>query len=270
MKTLRHVAAALLAVLLLCTGMARGASTTDLTDQWWIERESGWGAAVLQQWDTLFIDLFVYGSDGKATWFVAAAGYRPDSPAGHAVFTGDLYTATGPFYGIPFDAARVAGRKVGTLAFDADTVTTATLSYSVDGTSVVKQVTRQTWALQDLSGRYIGGIAGGRTQCGGADGYYDEQAVIEIAHGADNAFTMKRTDWQNRSSTYTGVYSQSGHMGQVTITAGSGPDPGSVTTGILFEIERSVAGITGRAHLVTTSGGNVVCTFDGRWGGALQ
>ena len=43
-----------------------------LLGSWWIPDESGWGASVLQQWDTLFIDLFVYRTDNKPTWFVAA------------------------------------------------------------------------------------------------------------------------------------------------------------------------------------------------------
>jgi hypothetical protein len=270
MKRLRHIAAGSIAVAGLCIGMARGATTTNFTDQWWIERESGWGAAVLQQWDTLFINLFVYDADSKATWFVAAAGSQTDAPAGHTVFAGDVYATTGPFYGAPFSAAPVAGRKVGTLTFDADTATTATLRYSVDGTDVIKNVTRQTWSLQDLSGRYFGGIAGERTLCGDSNGYHEEQGAIEIVHGADNTFTLKRTDLSNRTVTYTGAYSQSGRMGQVAITGGNGPDAETVTEGSLYEIERTGAGITGRAHLVTTSGANVVCTFDGRWGGARR
>ena len=64
----------------------------------------------------------------------------------------------------PFASAPVAGRKVGTLTFDAGTITTATLSYSVDGTDVVKNVTRQTWTTQNLSGSYYGGRSGEQKQ----------------------------------------------------------------------------------------------------------
>ena len=270
MQKLRHAAIALLAVVVLATGTARGATTTNFTDQWWIEAESGWGAAVLQQWDTLFIDLFVYGADGKATWFVAAAAQQPGGPAGHVVFTGDLYTATGPFYGAPFGSAPVAGRKVGTLTFDAGTITTATLSYSVDGTDVVKNVTRQTWTTQNLSGSYYGGNVGWQTQCGEDNGKYEEQSYIEVTHNADNSFSMKWTDLQNRPLTFTGVYSQSGHMGQVLVTGVSPAEAGVTITGNFFEIERSVSGITGRGRLVATSGGNPVCVWDGRWGGVLR
>lgn len=33
--------------------------------QWWVPAQSGWGAAILQQGDTLFICCFVYGTDGN-------------------------------------------------------------------------------------------------------------------------------------------------------------------------------------------------------------
>jgi hypothetical protein len=63
-----------LLLLVVFTSMrADAASTTNYSDQWWIPAESGWGASVLQQWDTLFIDLFVYGTDNKPAWFTAAA-----------------------------------------------------------------------------------------------------------------------------------------------------------------------------------------------------
>jgi hypothetical protein len=272
MKSLRHAAIALLAVVVLGAGAARGASTANFTDQWWIEVESGWGGAVLQQGDTLFIDLFVYGPDGKPTWFVAAAVYQPGSPAGHAVFTGDLYTATGPYYGGPFNAAPVVGRKVGTLTFDADTATTAALTYSVDGTPVSKAVTRQTWARQDMSGRYYGGDSGDQTACGSDNGHFEGQDYIDVTHAADNTFTMTWTDPQGRTVTMTGTYSQSGHVGQVAVTGGGSVGFAEALTGIsgtLFEIESSIAGITGRGHLVLQTGSST-CTWDGRWGGVRR
>ena len=73
MTMLNRMMLALLAAAMLATGAARAASTTNYSDQWWVASESGWGASVLQQADTLFIDLFVYGTDGKPTWFTAAA-----------------------------------------------------------------------------------------------------------------------------------------------------------------------------------------------------
>ncbi len=247
---------------------ADGATRT-MTDPWWVEAESGSGSAILQQGRTLFIDMFVFGADTKPTWFVAAAALQPGGTSGHVVFSGDVYTGTGPYYGAPYDSAPVVPRKVGTLSFDADTISTARLTYSVDGTTVVKDVTRETWGRRDASGSYFGGGVADQTLCGGDNGRYEEQDYIEIVHNADNSFTMKWTDLQKRTVTFTGTYRQSGHMGHVTVTSGS-DQSGTSFTGSFFELERTVAGITRRGHLVASAGGIPVCVIDVRWGGVRR
>ena len=52
------------------------APTVDYTDLWFIPAESGWGANVIQQHDILFVTLFVYGTNGQPTWFVASSTVR--------------------------------------------------------------------------------------------------------------------------------------------------------------------------------------------------
>ena len=265
MKILRRVTIALLAVALVATGLARAASTTNFSDQWWVEAESGWGASVLQQADILFVDLFVYGADGTPTWFTAAAYRQSSAPAGHVLFIGDLYRTSGPYYGGPFNSSPVTYAKVGTLTFDADTVNTATLTYDVGGVGVVKNVTRQTWRYDNLGGSYYGGDSGEQTFCGADNGHWETQYFIEITHSANNAVTVTLKDLTNRVQIITGTYSQSGHMGQVVGTL-SAPDQGLTGTANLFEIERTISGITGRGHIVFSTG----CTWDGRWGGVRR
>ena len=75
----------------------RASLGTNFSDQWWNPNESGWGASVLQQYDTLFIDLFVYATDGRPQWYTAAVYYQPQS--GRSLFSGDLYATTGPWFG---------------------------------------------------------------------------------------------------------------------------------------------------------------------------
>jgi hypothetical protein len=269
MTVLRRAMMALLAVVMLvATGMAGAASTTNFSDQWWIENESGWGASVLQQSDVLFIDLFVYGTDGKPTWFTAAAFLQGNAPAGHVLFTGDLHSTTGPYYGGSFNSGAVGYAKVGTLTFDADTVNPARLSYSVNGVPIAKNVTRQTWRNENLSGSYYGGNVGEQTACGADTGHYEEETFIQINHAADNSITMTWTDLRNRSMNFNGTYSQSGHMGQIVGT-GRRVDLGLNATVNLFEIERTIAGITGRGHIVLQSSDGS-CTWDGWWGGVRR
>jgi hypothetical protein len=268
MTKLHRAAIALLAAAALAGGAARGATTTNFSDQWWVEAEAGWGASVLQQADVLFIDLFVYGSDTKATWFTAAAAYQSASPAGHTVFSGDLYQTTGPYFGGAFNPSAVGYRRVGTLTFDATDGNSARLTYTVDGTPVAKNVTRQLWRYENLSGEYYGGDSVEQTQCGSDNGHYTTAYYISIAHGTDNAVTMTlREPASGDVFTITGTYTQSGHMGQVAGTVSS--NLGLSGPARFFEIERTTSGITGRVA-ATLQGAGGSCTIDGRLGGVRR
>jgi hypothetical protein len=244
MKALRLLLIASLSVAVLATSVAHAASTTNFSDQWWVPTESGWGASVLQQSNTLFIDLMVYGADGKPTWFVATASLQTTPPEGHVVFVGDLYATTGPYYGATFNPSSVTLRKAGTLTFDAATATNATMSYTVDGTPVVKNVTRQTWSYESLGGTYA---AMWKYSCGGTPAFPLDWGFAEtvIRHNADNTVTMSVTRpfyWDEVQHDFRGNYSQSGHLGQI---AGDlvAPDFGSIT---IVDIEKTAAGFTSR------------------------
>lgn len=275
MKTFRHLAIALLAVAAAATPVAsNAASTTNFSDQWWIESESGWGASVLQQADVLFIDLFVYDSSSKPTWFTGAAYLQSGSPAGHTVFTGDLYATTGPYYGAgSFNSGQVTRRPVGTLTFDATSVISATLSYSVDGVPVVKNVTRQPWKFENLSGSYRGGLVYDQVNCSepSQNGHEDDDAVITISHsGGAITFTIE----QSNTCTVKGVYTQSGHMGFVANAAlncpAGGGDPELSGTISLVELERTINGFSGR-FTASIAGGGVSCALaNGRIGGVRR
>src|SRR5512139_1178606 len=116
MKALRKVLMTSLSVAVLAAGAAQAAPRTDYSDQWWVAAEPGWGASVQQQGSILFVELMIYGADGKATWFTSAAAQQ--SGVDHDLFVGDLYSTTGPAPLASF-ASAVTYRKVGTLNFDA-------------------------------------------------------------------------------------------------------------------------------------------------------
>jgi len=283
MVILRRIGIALLSVALLATGAVKAASTTNYSDQWWVASESGWGASVLQQADTLFIDLFVYGTDGKPTWFTAAVYLQNNAPAGHVIFTGDLYATTGPYYGGAFNPGAVGTVKVGTLTFDADTVNTATLTYTVSGVQVVKNVTRQTWRNENIGGNYYGGLVYDQTSCVDAidNGHFEVFGMLQFNHLADDSVTINAQITSGTQNgipllvpagllfTMSGKYTQSGHLGQVKGTSsvmipGEPPDTSVVN---LFEIERSISGISGRYNSVDDKGG---CRSSGHLGGVRR
>jgi len=244
MAILQRMTIAFLTVAMLATGAVRAASTTNFSDNWYSENQSGWGMLVQQQTDVLFIGLFVYGADNKPTWFTATAFYQSNSVTGHVVFTGDLYLTNGTYYGATWNPAALGYSKVGTLTFDATTANEATLTYTVDGTPVVKNVTRLLMRYENLSGKYYGSWI--NDSCGGWSGSrLDEPITIDIAHNADN--TVKMTFWNAVDPFYggfyfSGTYSQSGHMGTI-VGSVDAPDRGSFT---FAEIEKTTSGFTGR------------------------
>src|SRR4051812_7004477 len=78
--------------------LAFASSTTpDYTDLWYIPTESGWGANVVQQGNTMFVTLFVYGSNNQPTWFVASAVTQTGGSTS-GTFSGPLYQTTGPYF----------------------------------------------------------------------------------------------------------------------------------------------------------------------------
>ncbi len=268
MMILRQIVIAFLTVAAFSTGAANAASTTNFSDQWWIEAESGWGASVLQQADTLFIDLFVYGADNKPTWFTAAAFLQGNSPAGRVLFTGDLYSTTGPYYGGTFNPSAVGYAKVGTLTFDADTVNTAKLTYTVSGVPVVKNVTRQFWRNDNLTGSYYGGMIDDETCIPASGGGHNEgAATIQIAHNADNSVRVAiQVPATGDDIIFNGTYSQLGHMGQIVATFSYSTTTVSVT---MFEIEKTISGFTAR-YVGNSQSATESCVTNGRIGGVRR
>ena len=227
-----------------CVRHAGGALATNFSDQWWNPNESGWGASFLQQVDVIFIDLFVFDVETKQTSFTVAARYQSVNAAGELLFSGDLYLVSGPHFGSPFDPNAVRTRKVGTLTFRATTVDTGVLTYSVDEVNVVKNITRQTWAFENFTGNYYGGLVYDASDCLSAadNGHYEELGSININHQSNTATIVSQTP--GGTCTYTASYTQAGHMG---IMQGSYSCTNGITGSfIAFEMEKSTSGMLGR------------------------
>ncbi len=118
------------------------AAATNFQDMWWATpagSESGWGINLAHQGDTIFATWFTFGFDGKPLWLVFAA---PKTGAG--TYAGDVYTGTGPaFNAATFSPALVAKTKAGTAALVFADGNHAAFSYSIDGVSQTKSITRE-------------------------------------------------------------------------------------------------------------------------------
>lgn len=110
-------------------------------DLWWNAAESGWGLSVHQHAQTLFAVWYTYAADGTATWLVMPGGGWTSADT----YTGTLYraAASGPYFGAAFNAAGVVRTPVGSLTIRYLDASTAVVTYSVDGVTGTKTVTRQ-------------------------------------------------------------------------------------------------------------------------------
>jgi hypothetical protein len=272
MQPLRRFAFAFLALAAFALPARATTYSTDFTDLWFNPSESGWGVNVIQQSNTMFATLFVYGANNAAQWFVA-----PDiepSPAGsQTVFTGQLFLTTGPFFGATtFDPNSVGKLVVGTITFTFDSATTGTLTYTVNGAPVTKRIQRQTWRNNVITGNYLGGLTATGTNCHGTsngqpvtDGpilIFQTLVVTQPSGSASldvkfNAFPSG----QAAECTFTGPYTQSGKLGSITGTW-SCTVTGNAGAFTLSSIEANTNGFTGKFH-----GTDQFCTYDGQFGG---
>lgn len=248
------------AALLLCAN-AFAASTTNMDDQWGNPNEIGWGLSIQQQGSILFVNMFVYGQDGQPTWFVAPLYLGAPAASGHLTFTGELDRVVGTFYGAPWNQAAASLTKVGTMTLDADSVTTANLSYTADGVTVNKRVQRELWSYENYSGNYGGGLVYDVSNCGINNGHIEEIGLVSIQHSGNTQFSMAEQDVNGATCTYAGAYSQLGHMGDVV--GNYSCSNGNAGSFHMFEMEKNPQVISGRFIATSMQGCQVVGHFGG-------
>jgi len=125
------------------------------TALWWNANESGWGINVNHQGNIVFATLFTYDDSGSPMWLVLPRGERQADGS----YFGQLYRTSGPaFNANPWGAVTPA--EVGTMRFTFGTGShDARLTYTVNGRSVSKVITRQvvkeppvcSWSFFDRS-----------------------------------------------------------------------------------------------------------------------
>ena len=225
--------------------------STDQSDLWWADPpglENGWGFQLVQRGSVIFATVFVYGPTGAPTWYVATMG-----PAdGQSTWSGDLYTTTGPWFGtMPYNPALFTFRKVGTMKWAAQTSTTGTLTYDVDGVTVVKNVTRQTLVLDDYSGTYLGPIHATATGCtdpsGNTPPFDVPMTTISVTQSGQSIIMMISV--LGSSLTIIGALTQDGQFGTVLGTYTS--TEGELGNATVSEMNVQVNALT--ASFVTTS-----------------
>ena len=256
----RRFAAALAASMAFAMPASATSFSTDYTDLWFNPAESGWGVNLIQQGNTLFATLFVYGPDQTARWYVASGLVGSST----TTFTGPLFRTTGPYFGAAWTGGGPA-TNVGSMSFVFNTPTTGTLTYVVDGVNVQKSIQRQTFVANNIGGAFLGGLTAQSSAC--SSGQNNPILIFNqftVSHNSANQISMPvqffTGNGQAATCTFTGTYGQNGKQGNVVGTW-------SCTTGNagafnITQIDVTIHGWTGRF-----SGNDQFCTYNGNFGG---
>ena len=250
---LRKVFLRIAVVMIMTVASWSATAAVNYQDMWWNANESGWGVNVAQQNNTMFATWFIYGANNQPLWLVMSNAQR--SGASGNTFTGTLYQTTGtPFATTPFVPQATTVVTVGSATFTFSDARTGTLSYIVNGATVIKQITRQPLESINLTGTYYGGIF--RTAACANSGV--SNSIFSIAHTpATSAITI--TEVGGNLCRFTGALTQFGSIfegnGTYTCQGESGTWTGAEGTGGETAFSMKLSLQSGAGTCVSTFGG---------------
>lgn len=166
------------------------------TDMWWAgESENGWGASITQHGSTQFVVLFVYDNNRKPIWYAMPGGTWN---ASFTSYSGNLYLPSSSSYTNYNPAAFQPNASVGSATLTYQSANTATLSYTINGISGSKKISRQVFGADN--GVFRMGVAdlwwAGETQNGWG---------LNITQQGDVIFPLWYTYDTNGKNTWFGV-----------------------------------------------------------------
>ena len=255
----------------LCISLAvslPAAATTysvDFTDMWFNANESGWGVNVIQQADMIFATLFVYGADNTPRWYVTGSGLQG---SGGSTFSGSLYSTTGPYFGGAFNPAAVGNAIVGSMTLAFGGPNSGTLTYTVNGVSVTKAITRQPIRSDNLTGHYLGGLTANGSGCNGVTSgpilIFDQLSVTQNVTNLSMTVNFNNANGQPSVCTFTGTYTPQGRLGAASgnFNCTFGGAPGNTGSFTLSNIDASITGFSS-----SFSGRDQFCSYSGQFGG---
>jgi hypothetical protein len=118
------------------------ASATNFQDIWWNSppgSESGWGISLTHQGDIVYAVWFTYDANREPLWLASIA-----RKTGPGTYGGPLYRYRGPsFDATPFDPSSVVATSVGSATLAFQDGNDGRFSYTIDGVSRTKTITRE-------------------------------------------------------------------------------------------------------------------------------
>src|SRR4051812_41908884 len=151
---LRRIAA-IAATTVACAAGAVSTST-DYTDLWYTASEPGHGLYIVQNGNTMFLTMFLYGGDTLPRWYFAS-DITPVNGS-NSNWSGVLARGQGTSFASPWNPAQNVAFQVGTVTLNFTSPSQATMSFSVDGINVTQPITRFAFVSETLAGVYAGGL----------------------------------------------------------------------------------------------------------------
>lgn len=228
-----------LALLALSLALVRPAAATDYTDIWYNAAESGWGVNLVQSNNFIFATFFIYGQGNKPYWVTAQLTYNSSTGA----YTGPVYETTGTSFGNPWNNNSSTVTQVGTATFTPASAIAGKLDYSINGTSVSKQIQRQALTAIPLGGKYSGAYLSIFSNCSNSANngpltFFSNLTVTQTSGGP-----IKLEFDSNSAFSASGNYIQDGTLYRIpnaTFTISGKTVPGSFS-----EIKATSQGIEG-------------------------
>jgi hypothetical protein len=253
--------------------VACNAHALEYTDVYYDPAESGWGLFLVQSDTVQFVAFFIYGADGKPTWYTAQL-----TDDGTGQYTGSMYATTGSPFGSAWNPGQLTVTPAGTATFHPLDRYHATLTYTVNGVAtVVRPIQRQTLTSYPMAGRYSGSMAGSISGCtnGNDDPAFRARYVLDVAQDGDTsaALTFTFVDQAHNGivCTATGPLAHFGRLyqmpGAMLVCSGPGQDakPHSAT---IESLHPTGQGLEGRFSATATLGGG--CSASLHFAGVLN
>ena len=251
-RTLRTFLASALVVFGISLPASAVTSGTDFTDLWFNPGEGGWGLNVIHEYGIIFVTLYVYDASGTPHFYSAS-----ETRGSGNSFTGRLYETRGTYFATtPYNPSAFGATAVGTLTLNFSTPNSGTLTYNVGAINVVKSISRFTFAVDNLSGNYLGGLTASST-CSGQSQFtlvFDTLRVTQTATADPNnnpiIMTVSFFNSAGVQSTcvFSGIYAPMGRLGNIsgTYSCTFGTTAGNAGSFTISNIESSQNGWNGR------------------------
>lgn len=191
-------------------------ANSPLTGLWWNANESGWGATITQQSAVIFVTMFVYDATGNPLWYTVSCSIVGASCSGDMLRFNGGATPTTLWTSSGLNSAKVGAM---TLNFTGNDV--GTMTYTLNGASSTRQITRQmfgppTPVVPGLAGQWQGAIIETRSNCAQAQnnggratyGQYDINTSVGAAGAGSIAITLSGVT--GLQCTHAGNYTTNG------------------------------------------------------------